>query len=118
MSYIFENDHEVNDGIEEVSCDQVNQNISDLILIDVRSDEEYSGELGHIKNSRLVTLGDPLAQLLEDESLKDKEIVFICRSGRRSAAATKASRQKGFKASYNMIGGMIEWNEKGFLTES
>lgn len=99
----------------DVSPDEVNAKIEDLTLIDVRTEAEYIGELGHIPNSKLITL-DTLMDHIDDLP-KDKTIVFICRSGARSANATAIAKDNGFESVYNMKGGMILWNGMGLTTE-
>lgn len=79
-------------------------------LIDVRRPDEFTGELGHIPGSQLITLGPELIQFLETED-KEEEIVFICRSGVRSREACLISQKMGFKRPINLQGGMIGWNE-------
>lgn len=81
-------------------------------LIDVRGSDEFNGELGHIPGATLQTLGDDLESFLKSEN-KDTPIMFICRSGARSAAATRLARQMGFQEVYNMEGGMIYINMMG-----
>ena len=103
------------DMVEDVSPDEVNAKSDSLTLIDVRSADEFTGELGHVPNSQLVTL-DTLMDNIDDIP-KDKTVVFICRSGRRSANATAIAKDNGFESVYNMKGGMILWNEMGLTTE-
>jgi glyoxylase-like metal-dependent hydrolase (beta-lactamase superfamily II)/rhodanese-related sulfurtransferase len=91
---------------EELSA-RANHN---ALLIDVRRTDEYTGELGHIPGSHLITLGDRLKNFLEGYS-RSEEIIFICRSGQRSAEATKLGLQLGFKKVTNLAGGMKRWNE-------
>jgi rhodanese-related sulfurtransferase len=81
-------------------------------LIDVRSEEEFTGELGHVPHSKLITLGPDLEKWIEKQS-KDQKIIFICRSGNRSGQATNYMIEKGFKDVLNMKGGMLLWNELG-----
>ncbi len=61
--------------------------LKEYSLIDVRRPDEYTGELGHIEGSKLVTLGPDLEKFLKETS-KDTKILFICRSGARSAQST------------------------------
>ncbi len=103
------------DIIEDVSPDEVNAKIGQITLVDVRSQEEYTGELGHIANSRLITLDTLMDHI--DEIPKDKTVVFICRSGRRSANATAIAKDHGFESAYNMKGGMLAWNEMNLDVE-
>lgn len=97
-------------NIPEVTCENTFENRKTARLIDVRRPEEYTGELGHVKNAELITLGDSLTNFLETAQ-KDQTIIFICRSGVRSGKATEESQKLGFKNTYNMTGGMIRWNE-------
>lgn len=103
------------DMVEDVSPDEVNAKKDQLTLVDVRSAEEYAGELGHIQNSQLITLDTLMDQI--DQISKDKTVVFVCRSGRRSANATAIAKDNGFESVYNMKGGMLLWNEMGLDTE-
>jgi rhodanese-related sulfurtransferase len=81
-------------------------------LIDVREPDEY--EAGRIAGARHI----PLAQLPRDiEDLdRQRQIVFYCRSGSRSAMATEAFRGVGFDA-HNMAGGLLEWEASGLPLE-
>ncbi len=103
------------DMVEDVSPDEVNAKADNLTIIDVRSQEEFTGELGHIAKAQLITLDTLMDHI--DEIPKDKTVVFICRSGRRSANATAIARDNGFKSAFNMKGGMLLWNEMGLTTE-
>lgn len=104
------------DGIPVVSPETVNSHLGkDFLMIDVRSPEEFTGELGHVPGAKLVTLGPDLMRFLA-ETGRDKEIVFICRSGARSGQATVLSRDAGFTKTANMSGGMLRWNELGYGT--
>lgn len=98
-----------NNGVHEVTCEDLHKNLNSLIIIDVRGSDEFSGELGHIEGAKLVTLGPELTQFLQKAN-KNQEMVFVCRSGGRSHRATTESLQMGFKSSYNMQGGMMRWN--------
>ena len=79
-------------------------------IIDVRSKEEYDGELGHIEGSKLVTLGEDLTSWLKEQD-KDSKIIFVCRSGGRSGKATEEAIGFGIKDTINMTGGMLLWND-------
>ena len=101
--------------IFDVNPTEVSENADKLVLIDVREDHEYAGELGHIRSSKLVPMGSIPEQL---ESLpRDRTIVFVCRSGGRSAKVSAYAKQQGFDQVYNMLGGMIKWNELSLPVE-
>jgi rhodanese-related sulfurtransferase len=86
--------------------------LSGLVLVDVRRPDEYVGELGHIEGAVLKTLGPELETFLATAN-KEADTVFICRSGARSANATLMAKELGFKSVYNMEGGMMYWNSVG-----
>jgi hydroxyacylglutathione hydrolase len=96
-------------GVHDIDVQELNQKRSEVCIIDVRRPDEFSGELGHIPEARLIvldTLPDRIAELP-----KDQTIVFVCRSGGRSARATAFALTEGFENVYNMKGGMLRWNE-------
>jgi hydroxyacylglutathione hydrolase len=103
-------------GIQEVHPKDLVPHLSKVRLIDVRRPEEFTGELGHIKGSELLTLGPDLLTTLEKGS-KDQHIVFICRSGARSGQATMIALDMGYKNAVNLKGGMLLWNESGLPNE-
>lgn len=100
---------QISDGIPEVSVHQVMEHKKNLVLVDVRRPDEFNGEYGHIEGSKLVVLGPDLLTYLQYED-KNKEIVFICRSGGRSGQATAMALEMGYKYVSNMVGGMITWS--------
>lgn len=107
---------QVVDGIPEVTCEEVLNQLGKVRLIDVRRPDEFNNELGHIQGAELVTLGPDLTNLLANGD-RNQEIVFVCRSGGRSGTATAESIKLGYKATINMVGGMIRWNELKQPTE-
>jgi rhodanese-related sulfurtransferase len=78
------------------------------LLIDVREDDEWRA--GHAPEATHI----PLSQLGAEISRVDpaRQIVIICRSGRRSDHATAALRTAGYDA-YNFSGGMHAWHQAG-----
>ncbi len=83
--------------------------VKDFVLIDVRRPDEFDGELGHIEGATLKTLGPELEDFLSVAN-KNENILFVCRSGVRSAHATALAMDLGFTNVCNMEGGMIYWN--------
>lgn len=101
---------QINNGIPEVTPQNLMENLKGLNIIDVRRPDEFTGELGHIEGAKLLTLGNDLVQFLQNGD-RNQEIVFVCKSGGRSGQATAFSQELGYKNTANMIGGMILWNE-------
>ncbi len=88
------------------------------ILIDVRTPQEYKGRTGHIKNSKLMPLGELMHNFDALEQYKDEEIVIICHSGSRSMMAAQLLVRAGFKDVRNLTGGMIMWHRSGYPVEN
>jgi rhodanese-related sulfurtransferase len=116
MSYEFKN-KQINPyfpDVTDVFPEEVLENASELTLIDVREESEFTGELGHAPHSKLIVLST-IPENIKSIST-DKPIVFICRSGGRSAQASSYAQQQGFKNVYNMQGGMLMWNQLSLPT--
>lgn len=106
---------EIIDGVPEIHPQKL-KDLTGVRLIDVRRPDEFNGELGHIAGAELVTLGPDLQAVLE-KGPDSRCVVFICRSGGRSARATLVSLSMGFKDVANLTGGMMLWNSLGLPVE-
>lgn len=80
----------------------------ETFVLDVRTPGEYDGPLGHIVGSRLIPVQELSQRMQELSEVKDHQIFVICRSGNRSATATRMLREAGFEAT-NVAGGMQAW---------
>jgi rhodanese-related sulfurtransferase len=81
-----------------------------LNLVDVR--EPFENAEFNI-GGRLIPLGSIQALQIDDiDDLKNEEIIFYCRSGKRSATAALFLDTVGFANTKNLVGGMLEWQEK------
>ncbi len=80
-------------------------------VVDVREPREY--KRGHIAEARLI----PLPTLLSDEVKlpNDRQIIFVCRSGRRSRRAAYALQHIGCMNVAILAGGMLAWEAEGLL---
>jgi rhodanese-related sulfurtransferase len=87
-------------------------NDSTAIVLDVRTEAEFKGETGHLKNALLIPVQVLAQRIGELAPYKDRTIIVYCRTGRRSAAATELLRHDGFKA-FNMAGGITLWLQEG-----
>ncbi|MCX7548201.1 rhodanese-like domain-containing protein [Xanthomarina sp. F1114] len=87
---------------EQLSKDQNAQ------ILDVRTEEEL--EEGKIPNSICIDiyLGQEFIDKVECLD-KSKNYYIYCRSGGRSAQACAIMGQLGFKNTYNLLGGISEW---------
>jgi phage shock protein E len=79
----------------------------DLVVLDVRTAAEF--DAGHVPGARNVPHDQLPAKLPELSSLKDKQVVLYCRSGRRSALAEQALRGAGFSKLLQLEGDYLAW---------
>ena len=89
----------------------------DVLLLDVRSAEEYVGEQGHVKGSILIPFEELNTRLSEIESFQEKTVMTICRTDRRSANAAQILAKNGFADVHVVKQGMTDWNTKGYPSE-
>lgn len=47
-----------------------------------------------------------------------KEVVFACRSGKRSVTASLAAQERGYRYDAHLAGGIIAWKAAGFPTKT
>ncbi len=81
------------------------------LLLDVREQDEYD-EI-HAPNATLIPLGQLSSRLAEIADYKDKPVVVVCRSGKRSLKAATMLQEIGFSHVSSVNGGMIAWDNAG-----
>jgi uncharacterized membrane protein YdjX (TVP38/TMEM64 family)/rhodanese-related sulfurtransferase len=90
---------------------------SGIAVIDVRGRDEFKGSLGHIADARNLPVDELPRRLHELAALKDRPVVLVCRTDRRSANAAAAFRAAGFRDVRVLRGGMERWNRDGLPVE-
>lgn len=103
-------------NISVASADSLIKADTNVVVLDVRTPDEFSSETGHLKNAKLIPVQELEGRIGELSSYKDRTIVAYCRSGSRSAKAADILTKKGFKV-VNVEGGISSWNESGLPTE-
>ena len=85
-----------------------------VLLVDVRELNETAVE--RYPGAAIVPLSsfDP-SQLPDPEG---KQVVFACRSGRRSVTASQAAQAHGLHYDAHLAGGILAWKAAGLPTES
>lgn len=85
-----------------------------IVLVDVREPNETAVE--RIPGSVLIPLSifDP-AEIPEPEG---RDVVFSCRSGRRSVTASLAAQEQGFAYASHLAGGILAWKAAGLPIET
>lgn len=103
----MENDF-INITSEELRAYINEKNEDQYVLIDVRQADEYGRS--HLPGALLLPLAELSGKM--GELALDRDLIFYCRSGRRSqAAATFACARPYYDAQvYNLNGGMLAWN--------
>lgn len=93
--------------MQEITVQELKEkldNKEDFQLIDVREDFEYeTSNLGGL----LIPLGGIVIEA--DKISRDKPVVVMCRSGKRSAAAIMQLEQLGYNNLSNLQGGILAW---------
>jgi len=82
------------------------------VIIDVRGSDEFTGPLSHIPEARNLTVDELSQRLPELSAFKDRAVVLVCRTDRRSAAAALVLRKDGFRHVHVLRGGMERWNRE------
>jgi rhodanese-related sulfurtransferase len=83
----------------------------DVLLLDVRTPREFTGPMGHIDGARLIPVQVLADRIGEIAQYKDKKVVLVCHSGRRSKIAGNILVQNGFKNVMEISSGMIGVNK-------
>lgn len=85
----------------------------DVQVVDSRTPGEYLG--GHVPDA--VNIPHMATVSRKDDLESDKEILFICETGARSALAAEFAAALGFKDLYNVEGGTQAWKKAGYAVE-
>lgn len=81
------------------------------LVVDVREPREF--RQGHIAEARLLPLDQILAGPVELP--RDRPVVLVCRSGRRSARAAAVLAPQGYDNLRILAGGMLAWEGQNLL---
>jgi rhodanese-related sulfurtransferase len=86
-----------------------------MVLVDVREPNETA--LERYPGAVLVPLSefDPAAIPAPPDGC---EVVFACRSGRRSVTASLAAQEQGYAYCSHLAGGILAWKAAGLPTET
>ena len=107
---------EQNPQVRDLTPQEVAQGVQEgrLMLVDVREPNETAVE--RFPGAVLVPMSsfDPAA--IPDPA--GREVVFACRSGRRSVTASLAAQEQGFPYGSHLAGGILAWKAVGLPTET
>jgi sulfur dioxygenase len=98
-------------GISEIAPEWLAQRRRDVQILDVRNPSELAGELGHLADAVAIPLDELRARV--GEVARDKPVVVVCQTGRRSCLGTVILRKAGIPRCASLAGGMVRWLELG-----
>jgi rhodanese-related sulfurtransferase len=104
------------DEVTNLTPEEVAAGLSEgtILLVDVREPNETAVE--SYPDAVIVPLSqfDPAA--IPDP--EGKQVVFACRSGRRSVTASLAAQDQGYPYRAHLAGGIIAWKQAGLPTKT
>lgn len=84
-----------------------------VVLLDVRTREEFTSTKGHLKNALLIPVQELSKRIKELEPYKKRRILVYCCQCPRSAEASEILVKRGFSVT-KMDGGIDTWSEAGY----
>lgn len=98
-------------NITQIEWRELLTNDDNAFIIDCRTPNEWRE--GVFENSILMNINDPQSFMDKVNKLdKEKNYYVYCRSGNRSVMACQVLESIGVKSTYNLLGGVIEWDDK------
>jgi rhodanese-related sulfurtransferase len=89
-----------------------NKSNSKFVILDVRTSDEFSD--GHIENSINIDFYSETFSEDLDKLDKNKTYMVYCRTANRSGQALDMMKDLNFSEAYNMLGGIVEWEDNGY----
>ena len=104
------------DEVTNLTVDEVAAGLREgrMLLVDVREPNETAVE--RYPGAAIVPLSSFDPSDIPDP--QGKQVVFACRSGRRSITASVAAQDAGYPYTCHLAGGMLAWKAAGQPTET
>jgi rhodanese-related sulfurtransferase len=102
--------------VHNLTVEEVSQGLKEgrMLLVDVREPNEIAVEAYPDAVVMPLSSFDPTA--LPDP--QGKQVVFACRSGRRSVTASLAAQEQGYPYDSHLAGGILAWKAAGLPTNT
>jgi rhodanese-related sulfurtransferase len=102
--------------VQDLTPEDVSKGMAEghYLLVDVREPNEVAVEA--YPGAVVVPLSSFDPQAIPDP--KGKQVVFACRSGKRSVTASLAAQAGGFAYDKHLAGGILAWKAAGLPTKS
>ncbi len=86
---------------------------TDLLVLDVRTAEDFVGEQGHIEGAVNIPVEELQQRMAELNDYLEHPVAIVCRTDKRSAKAALLLAEEGFADVHVVRGGMTKWIEAG-----
>jgi len=96
-------------GVDQIAPEWLATHRAEVHVVDVRSADEFHGELGHIEGAQLIPIDELRARVAEIPT--DKPVIVVCQTGKRSALGSSLLSKAGLARTANLAGGMVRWRE-------
>ncbi len=90
---------------------------AEMLVIDLRTPEEFLGETGHIRRAVNIPLERLPFRLIEISGWREETLLIYCRRGSCEQDGMAVLSSSGFEDAILMEGGIDAWIEAGFKTE-
>jgi rhodanese-related sulfurtransferase len=102
--------------VHDLAAEEVSRGMAEgrYLLVDVRESNEVAVDA--YPGAVVVPLSSFDPQNIPDP--KGKQVVFACRSGKRSVTASLAAQAAGLSYDKHLAGGMLAWKGAGLPTNS
>ena len=103
-------------GVRDLTPQEIARGLAEgrMVLVDVREPNETAIE--RFPGAVLVPLSAFDPAMIPAPA--GREVVFACRSGRRSVTASLAAQEQGFAYDSHLAGGILAWKAAGLPTET
>jgi uncharacterized membrane protein YdjX (TVP38/TMEM64 family) len=85
----------------------------DLLVLDVRTAEDFVGEQGHIDGAMNIPVEELQQRMAELGDQLEYPVAIVCRTDKRSVKAALLLTEEGFADVHVVRGGMTKWIEAG-----
>lgn len=102
-------------NVTDLEAEQVAEGLAAgrMLLVDVREPDETQAEAFPGAVAVPLSAFDPA--LIPDP--QGRQVVFACRSGKRSVTASLAAQEQGYSYDAHLAGGILAWKAAGLPTE-
>jgi rhodanese-related sulfurtransferase len=104
------------DSVQDLTPEEVARGLTEgrVLLVDVREPNEFAVE--RYPGAFFLPLSSFDPSTIPDPA--GRQVVFACRSGKRSVTASLAAQEQGYDYKAHLAGGLLAWKDAGLPTET